>query len=141
MSVLTLFRDIDQSFELVDFFSVYTPFRKSERDSGISLDKIMEGLVIDESEEADNNFVDNIKNKLFGGADLVAFNIQRGRDHGLPSYVTFRDECGVSGGQTTTWEDLERGDANNPPNINKRVRTSYLLLFLQNFRDIDACPL
>ena len=95
----------------------------------------MEGLVIDESEEADNNFVDNIKNRLFGGLDLVAMNIQRGRDHGLPSYVTFRDECGVSGGRTTTWEDLERGDANNPPNINKRVRTYFfpekLLLLLQ----------
>ena len=112
LPIIYNFRDVDQTFELKDYFSVYTPFRKPERDSGISLDKIMEGLVIDESEEADNNFVDNIKNKLFGRMDLVALNIQRGRDHGLPSYVTFRDECGVSGGQTEEWKDLERGDTN-----------------------------
>ena len=50
---------------------------------------------------------------LFGGqADLVAFNIQRGRDHGLPGYVKYREMCLV--GKATSFDDLEN-------NISKEV--------------------
>ena len=39
------------------------------------------------------------------GMDLVALNTQRGRDHGLPGYIQYREICSV--GKVQSWDDLE----------------------------------
>lgn len=39
------------------------------------------------------------------GHDLASRNIQRGREHGVPSYNTFREYCGF--GRADHWKDLE----------------------------------
>ncbi len=52
-------------------------------------DDLIRGLASQEGEAWDNAFVPDVKDHLFegrpgtGGLDLVALNIQRGRDHGL----------------------------------------------------------
>ncbi|CAG0883375.1 unnamed protein product [Darwinula stevensoni] len=53
------------------------------------------------SQESDRFYTDQVTNKLFQprnsthGLDLVTINIQRGRDHGIPSYIQFRQKCGL----------------------------------------------
>jgi hypothetical protein len=56
------------------------------------IDPILRGLARQTCQELDGRIVDGLRNMLFGapgagGFDLAALNIQRGRDHGLPSFV------------------------------------------------------
>jgi len=44
------------------------------------------------------------------GLDLAALNMQRGRDHGVPSYNRWREWCGLH--PMNTWEDLHGVMAN-----------------------------
>jgi peroxidase len=50
--------------------------------------------------------VDELRNTLFGSVllDLVALNIQRGRDMGLPDYNTLREDYGLP--SKATWADV-----------------------------------
>ncbi len=45
-------------------------------------------------------FLPQIKNRMFAngrafGGDLIATDIMRGREHGLPSYNDYRQTCGL----------------------------------------------
>lgn len=61
------------------------------------------------------------------GMDLASLNIQRGRDHGLPSYVRWREPCSLS--PIKNFEDLDRVMS---PEIARKFRLLY-----SSVEDID----
>lgn len=61
------------------------------------------------------------------GLDLAAINIQRGRDHGLPSYTQWREPCGLS--PIRDWNDLEKIVG---PRSARRIQQGY-----KDVKDID----
>ena len=70
------------------------------------------GMVGNHSQDVNTNFAYGIARKLFippGSprmADLAAMNIQRGRDHGIPTYGYWRRACGFR--RLRRWSDLRR---------------------------------
>lgn len=69
--------------------------------AGGGIEPVLRGLAKQKAQEVDTKVVDAVRNFLFGqpgrgGFDLAALNIQRGRDHGLPSYNDARRELGLT---------------------------------------------
>ncbi|CAH3927903.1 unnamed protein product [Pieris brassicae] len=65
-----------------------------------SFDDIVRGTVTQPASESDPYVTREITNLLFKtrdkwGMDLIAMDIQRGRDHGIASYNDYRETCGL----------------------------------------------
>ncbi|KAK7102280.1 hypothetical protein V1264_020523 [Littorina saxatilis] len=92
-----LFNRPDELFD--DFndmiLSLFSPLRTQ---GSHVLDRFFTGEVTGHLFEPENN------GKPSRGLDLVALNIQRGRDHGIPPYNKFRQFCGLP--SLTKFEDL-----------------------------------
>lgn len=70
-------------------------FFRPDQVSSEGIDVILRGLATQRCQELDELVIDDVRNFLFGapgagGLDLVSLNIQRGRDHGLPSLAAMR---------------------------------------------------
>ncbi|MEZ4217657.1 MAG: peroxidase family protein [Myxococcota bacterium] len=65
------------------------------------IEPILRGLAAQRCQRVDAYVVDDVRNFLFGppgagGFDLASLNVQRGRDHGLPSYNAARAAFGLA---------------------------------------------
>ncbi|XP_031763861.2 peroxidase-like [Galleria mellonella] len=77
--------------------------------SSESFDDVVRGIIAQPCNEADPFCTEEITNHLFKsrnhwGLDLIAMDIQRGRDHGIASYNDYREICGLT--KATTFQDF-----------------------------------
>ena len=87
------------------------------------IDSLLRGLASQKAQEIDVFVVDDVRNFLFGapgsgGLDLPSLNLQRGRDHGLPSYNAVREAFGRD--QVTSFDQI-----NPDPEIHTRLSAAY----------------
>lgn len=67
------------------------------------LEAVLAGMATTVAQEVDVRLVEDLRSFLFdsgrgAGLDLFALNVQRGRDHGLPSYLSVSRQLGLDGG-------------------------------------------
>lgn len=101
------------------------------------MDEIMRGLVATPMETLDQFITGEVTNHLFedvkipfSGIDLVALNVQRARDHGIPGYNNYRALCNLK--RAENWDDLSR---EIPPEVINRLKRIY-----PSVDDIDLFP-
>lgn len=101
---------LDNYGNIVDALPLSRAFFNPQTISQYGIEPAMMGLSRQRQEEVDLKVVNTLRNFLFApnpnspGLDLVALNIQRGRDHGLPDYNTVRMQ--VLGAPAHTWSDI-----------------------------------
>lgn len=110
-----------------DFFNPAPLFEKIQGFNPYGL--IIRGLALDPAHEIDFIFTPEVRenliiegpgNGIFG--DLMAINIQRGRDHGIPGYIEFIEACG--GQKPLTFPALLNFMSQSQINRLKQVYTS-----------------
>lgn len=87
------------------------------------IEPILRGLASQLHQKVDSMIVDAVRNFLFGepgegGFDLASLNIQRGRDHGLPSYNDVREQLGL--GAISDFDEISSN-----PEIQERLFEAY----------------
>ncbi|UCE64143.1 MAG: peroxiredoxin [Nitrospirota bacterium] len=87
------------------------------------IEDLLRGLASQVAQRYDVYMIDDLRNFLFGppgngGHDLASLNLQRGRDHGLPSYNQIRKDFGLSPIQT--FEEISSNSI-----VRKRLEAAY----------------
>lgn len=107
--------------KLVDVFFSSTKLIVKEND----VDPFLRGALRTQAQEIDLMVVDALRNFLFTdvvgeiGLDLVAMNLQRGRDHGLPPYNILRGRFG-RGGRAKNFREVTKNR-----NVQSALQTVY----------------
>merc|ERR550532_2068610 len=106
----------------------------------IDIEPMILGLLNQNAQKVDGSFANEISDHLFQehspkrqtqfGGDLVARNIQRGRDHGLPDYNTFRKICNL--------QPIASGST-KPVEMSTEMWLRFRALY-RNVNDIDLYP-
>lgn len=106
-------------------------------ESGV--EEILLGMASQPAEREDNVIVEDLRGKVFGPLefsrrDLMAINIQRGRDHGLPDYRTARKFLLPKNKSIESWDDLKDVISSR---LNHSIIIDQLQKLYKSFKDID----
>ncbi|XP_018399879.1 PREDICTED: dual oxidase 2-like [Cyphomyrmex costatus] len=99
----------------------------------IDVEKLLMGMAIQLCEEEDHKIVEDLRGSLFGPLefsrrDLMALNIQRGRDHGVPDYNSARRAYGLA----------EVKNVSHFNRVDISIREKFLRLYNNSFDDVDV---
>ncbi|KAG8225393.1 hypothetical protein J437_LFUL004593 [Ladona fulva] len=100
---------LDQFKRIRDGDRFWYANRKNGATEFVDIDRLLMGMAIQPAEREDNVIVEDLRGRVFGPLefsrrDLMALNIQRGRDHGIPDYNTARASFGLK--RVETFEEL-----------------------------------
>ncbi|MGE3108686.1 MAG: peroxidase family protein [Phycisphaerales bacterium] len=78
-----------------------TFFNTATMQNSADLSSVLRGLARQQANEIDPQAIDSVRNFLFGDPtptprDLIATNLARGRDHGIPDYNSIRADYGLT---------------------------------------------
>lgn len=107
------------ALDMMDLFYKPKDLRKKEY-----FNHLINSVLQQNAMSLDTNYVDDLAHLLFKtrnvGTDVLALDIQRGRDHGLSSYTNYYKHC--TGRSISAWEDLS--GIVSPSDLDK-LRTAY----------------
>ncbi|GLG95232.1 Peroxidasin [Gryllus bimaculatus] len=101
-----------------------------------SVDELLLGMCAQPAQKRDEFITEQLTNHLFQtshlqwGMDLAAINIQRGRDHGLAPYNTWREACGLQ--PFTNWVQMLKVMS---PETQRKFKKIY-----RDIDDVDLFP-
>lgn len=101
---------MDSSYRDIRNFTLAELFFNQDLVTSSSIDNFVRGHIKTLMKEKNQVIVDEIRNLLITGheerveLDLFSLNIQRGRDHGIPTYNALRQASGLS--PITSFEEI-----------------------------------
>ncbi|XP_063590443.1 dual oxidase-like [Penaeus indicus] len=107
-----------------------------------NFERFLMGLSSQSTEEEDNVIVDDLRGRVFGPLefsrrDLMAINIQRGRDHGLPDYNTARRHFGLATLDSLSAQEYKQKTGTH---VEDQVLTSLQSLYDDDPSSVDIWP-
>eukprot|EP00457_Paulinella_chromatophora_P001114 gb/GEZN01001116.1/.p1 GENE.gb/GEZN01001116.1/~~gb/GEZN01001116.1/.p1 ORF type:complete len:597 (-),score=45.00 gb/GEZN01001116.1/:293-2083(-) len=130
------------------FSPIQTTFFQPNLVRHMGIDGWLRGLTVQEAEEIDTKVVDGLRNSLFEapgfpssfsmpGRDLVALNIQRGRDHGIGVVQDLRRVAGLGAAnlETLTSNRNMRGDFQDLYGTNVNRMDPFVFLLAEDHDD------
>ncbi|XP_018566718.1 dual oxidase 2-like [Anoplophora glabripennis] len=104
---------------------------RTEEKEFLDIDRLLMGMSVQLTEKEDHVIVPDLRGNVFGPLefprrDLMAINIQRGRDHGLPDFNSARKAFGLK-----PYTDF------NNFSVSNEIKTKLMSLYKNNINNID----